>query len=600
MKVFAAHIMVFLLIALASAGPVFAVDAASAPNSAILPRPKSLKWGEGVFPLSGITVATSSTKGTAAANEEKWLVERLKRELDIDPSAAPGSASSPMIKLNIVKNLEGVPEGPGRDETYVLRVQPQSAEISAYTDRGLFYGVESLFDLIRRDGDGWAIPACDVRDWPDFATRGLLIAPGQGFMPMDALQYRVDQAAADKLNLIHLHLTDEVLFTPRLACYPALAGSAADSNQSYTADELRGLVAYAKARKVELVPEISIPGHASRILQALPELQCKPTKGDPSGWALCIGADETYTFIERVVAELGPVFPWPWFHIGTDEVEFLDIPDCPVRMSWRECAVCQERIRKEGLKDERALFYYFIRRANDIVKSHGKRLMMWNDQIDIGKPAEVTVPRDVLIHFWRIAAPGRGPVENCDYSGFLKKGYHVVNSYYPETYIDFHITEKNLLKWNPWSSPEAPEPYRAQVLGGMMCAWSSHDLYRRVLPSAIPLFADRVWNRTPIDDPRTFARLLPRHIFGPSAPAELDGLFDALGCIVLPMALEPDKMARPETSLPGMDPAKKVEEYRRLMAVIDQEIAANRVRFIPALQAYRESLQWLVDKAGKN
>lgn len=342
-----------------------------------------------------------------------------------------------------------------------------------------------------------------------------------------------------------------------------------------------------------------MPAHATRIVRLLPELRCKPEKGDPSTWAMCIGTEDTYTFVDRVVGELGPLFSSPLFHIGTDELEFLDMPDSYVRISWRECTVCRERMQKEGLKDERALFYYFVRRVDDIVKKHGKRLMMWNDQIDIGKPDEVTIPKDVLIHFWRIAAPGRGPVENCSYEGFLQKKFQVVNSFYPETYIDFYMDDARLAKWNPYTVPEAPEAYRAQVLGGFMCAWSGHDMYRRALPGSIPFFADRVWNAAPIDNPDAFARALPRHIFGPWTPeGELDGLYDALGGIIPPLGLEPDKKARPEASLPALDTPKKVEEYRRLIAVIDREIAAGHVRFIPALQAYRESLEWLIAQTG--
>ncbi|MBI5095127.1 MAG: beta-N-acetylhexosaminidase [Candidatus Hydrogenedentes bacterium] len=593
------HVRWFLIAVLATAGFVAAAEEAEPSMPAVIPRPRVMSCEEGAFRLTPDLRVATAGKAVEARAEAGKLVARLKDELGLSARLSPVGSGTNRIVLRIKKRVEGVAETSQGDEGYSLRVTENKAELTARTDRGLFYGVQTLLDLVRRDGAEWSLPCCEIRDWPEFPVRGLLVAPGQGFMTIPDLKYRVDQMAANKLNLMHLHLTDEVLFTPRLTSYPALAGSAANLEQSYSLDDLRSFVTYSSDRKIGLVPEISMPGHATRILEVLPELRCKPKEGAPSMWAMCIGSESTYEFVERVVSELGPIFPNPLFHIGTDEIEFLDIPNCPVRISWRECAVCQDRIHSEHLKDERALFYYFIRRVDDITKRHGKRLMMWNDQIDIGKPDEVTVPQDVLMHFWRIAAPGRGPVENCDYLGFLKKGYQVINSYYPETYIDFHIIEKNLLKWNPYSSPEAPEQYRAQVLGGMMCAWSNHDMYRRVLPSAIPVFADRVWNLAPIDDPRAFAHALPRHIFGPSAPPELDTLFDAMGSIIPPLALQPDLLAHLKTSLPDMDVAKKLGEYRRLIAVLDREVTSNRLRFVPALTAYKESLQWLVEQSEK-
>ena len=289
------------------------------------------------------------------------------------------------------------------------------------------------------------------------------------------------------------------------------------------------------------------------------------------------GSEGTYRFIDRVVGELAPVFPSPLFHIGTDEIEFVDKSSSEVRFSWRECPVCQARMKQEGLKDERALFYFFVRRVDGILKQHGKRLMMWNDQIDIGKPQEVNVPMDMLLHFWRIASPGRGPVTNCTYEGFLDKGFQVLNSYYPETYIDGYIKEQHLLVWNPWTSPACPPEHRGQVVGGQMCAWDNYDYYRRVLPAAMAAFGDRVWNADPVTNKIAFALALPRHMFGPLTPDDLSHLHEALGSILLPPDRQRDLKAYADLSLPGRPPDKKAEVYDKLLAAIDREIKAKRL-----------------------
>jgi N-acetyl-beta-hexosaminidase len=557
-------------------------------NTPMIPRPKVYRASAGHFQLD--TVVTIAAKSPAARAEAGKLADWMRVTLGLNPRIAD-SAQTNVIALELVESLPGVPRK-DPDEGYTIDVSPERVRLAARSDRGLFYAIQSLRDLVRA-GRGIRIPACPIEDWPDFPRRGLLLAPGQAFTSIDYLKYRIDQMAHAKLNFLHIHATDAYIFNFKLASYPELAGSAADPKLCYTKAQLRDLVSYAADRKIEIVPELSMPGHATRIVEALPQLQCKAAK--PSHWTMCLGSDETYKFIERVVAELAPIFKSPLFHIGTDEVEFQDVPDCEVRLSWRECPVCQARIKQEGLKDERDLFYYFIRRVDGILKSHGKRLMMWNDQIDIGKPADVNVPMDMLLHFWRIASPGRGPVDGCTYEGFLDKGFEVYNSYYPETYIDFHIDEQRLLAWNPYSSPACSEEHKKQVVGGQMCAWENHDLYRRVLPAAISLFADRVWNERPVTDKAAFARALPRHIFGPYTPDGLTGLHEALGSIILPLGLTPDLKAHADLSLSGLSREQKIEVYDRLLAVIDREAKSGRLEDPIALSAYRESLEGLRD-----
>jgi hypothetical protein len=132
-----------------------------------------------------------------------------------------------------------------------------------------------------------------------------------------------------------------------------------------------------------------------------------------------------------------------------------------------------------------------------------------------------------------------------------------------------------------------------------MCAWGVADLYPRVLPSAIPFFADRVWNLEPIADPKAFARLLPRHIFGPYMPVEMDGLYDVLGGMILPLQLEEGMKAHPKTSLPGLTIEQKRQTYQDLLRVMDRTISEGRVQELPSLKEYRESVQWLLEQLDK-
>jgi len=571
----------------------------------VVPRLKQMEADQGVFTFNQETLIVAAGN-PAAKLEARRFAARMNTALGLQLTVAESSKlRRRAIHFELVKALAGVPENPGKDEGYRIVVENRRVRLQARSDRGLFYATQTLFNLLERKGEDFTIPACRIADWPEFLWRGLLVAPGQVFMPLAELKYNIDEMARSKLNLLHLHLTDNLIFAPQIASYPRLVGhqlrtETEKTNQFYTKAQMRELVAYAADRKVDILPAIEIPGHAMAILKFLPEVSCKPESGPVSTSTMCLGTEATYQFVEKVIGELAEIFPFPYIHIGTDEVEFTDQPQAGVFFNWEECTVCRARRKTEGLKDVRALFYYFTRRTDAMVKQHGKRMMMWNDQIDVGRPKDVDLPRDIMMHYWRIAEKGRGPWENCSYDKFLELGFPVVNSWYPETYIDIYIKEENLARWNPLTVPKLPDTkYRKQIQGSTLCAWAGLDIYPRVLPSAIPFFADRVWNLEPIEDPKAFARSLPRHIFGPYTPVELDGLYDVLGGMILPLQLEEGMKAHPKTSLPGLTVEQKRQAYQDLLRVIDRTISEGRIQELPSLKEYRESVRWLLEQLDK-
>jgi hypothetical protein len=602
--------VVGLLLALSGAGraveaPPKVASGQPPAMARVVPRLKQMETGQGAFTFNRQTLIVAPGD-PAAMVEARRFAARMNTALGLQITVAEsGKFLRPAIHFELVKALAGVPENPGKDEGYRIVVERRRVRLQARSDRGLFYATQTLFDLLERQGEAFTITACRIADWPEFSWRGLLVAPGQVFIPLAELKYNIDEMARSKLNLLHLHLTDNLVFAPQIASYPRLVGhqlrtETEKTNQFYTKAQLRELVAYAAERKVDILPAIEIPGHAMAILRFLPEVSCKPQSGPVSTSTLCLGTEATYQFIEKVIGELAEVFPFPYLHIGTDEVEFTDQPQAGVFFNWEECIVCRARRKTEGLEDVRALFYYFTRRTDAIVKQHGKRMMMWNDQIDVGRPKEVDLPRDIMMHYWRIAEKGRGPWEHCSYDKFLELGFPVVNSWYPETYIDIYVKEQNLARWNPLTVPKLPDTkYRKQIQGSTLCAWAGLDIYPRVLPSAIPFFADRVWNLEPIGNPKAFARSLPRHIFGPYAPVELDVLYDVLGGMILPLQLEEGMKAHPKTSLPGLSVEQKRQTYQNLLQVIDRTISEGRIQELPSLKEYRESVRWLIEQLNK-
>ena len=161
-----------------------------------------------------------------------------------------------------------------------------------------------------------------------------------------------------------------------------------------------------------------------------------------------------------------------------------------------------EKFKAEGILWQRGvdgneeLFMYMVKRMHKIVTGAGKRMMMWNENIDISKPCDL--PKDILIHFWRIAASYRGPVYGCSMEKFLEQGFEVINSHYPETYIeeDIYFPEVPINTWAPKIYPETKAELKDKILGGWPSAWSNYPHFEYTLPSALAFYADRLWDES--------------------------------------------------------------------------------------------------------
>ena len=207
-------------------------------------------------------------------------------------------------------------------------------------------------------------------------------------------------------------------------------------------------------------------------------------------------------------------------HIGGDEIAMRDIttehrfriPD------WDDCDRCKRTFRELGLVGDTERFYYFLRRVYSIVTSLGKKVIMWNDDIDISVSPEI--PRDILIMFWRVAGENRGPREGCSMRRFLEEGFEVINADYPNTYIDLpeYVNWHDLKNWNLDDTPGKAGELSHLVLGGVTCAWDVFKHFAHSLYTVVPAFADRVYNLAPVTDEESFMRALTRFALGVSCP----------------------------------------------------------------------------------
>ena len=297
-------------------------------------------------------------------------------------------------------------------EGYRLTVTSHGVRIVAASPAGLFYGVQTLLQLLPPEIESrtpsntiWTVPCVRILDYPRFAWRGLMLDVSRHFFPKQDVEQYIDRMVRYKMNVFHWHLTDDngwrieikslPLLTkvgawrvPRLARWgmrePPREGEAATDGGFYTQDDIREVVAFAKQRFVTVLPEIEMPGHSLAALAAYPELSCtggpfhvnpgSPFYGKVDN-AFCPGNEKTFQFIDQVFTEVAALFPSQYVHIGGDEC---------FKGFWKTCPKCQRRMAEEHLSNVEELQSYLVRRAEKILESKGKKLIGWDEILEGG------------------------------------------------------------------------------------------------------------------------------------------------------------------------------------------------------------------------
>ena len=294
-------------------------------------------------------------------------------------------------------------------EEYVLDVTRRGIELRGGSVSAVLYGLQSLRQLAFENRG--TIPVVRIHDKPFFAYRGAMLDVCRHFSPIGEVKRFIDILALHKLNVFHWHLTDDQGWRIEIRRYPALTqtgsvrrGTVVGDHRTsseytdepyggyYTQDEIREVVAYAAERGIMVIPEIEMPGHAVAALAAYPWLGCT---GGPyevmrtwgvSEDVLCIGKESTLGFLKDVLTEVLELFPSEYIHIGGDESP---------RKRWKSCPFCQERIRREGLRNEAELQSYLVRRIEEWLRDRGRRLIGWDEILEGG------VSQDATVMSWR-------------------------------------------------------------------------------------------------------------------------------------------------------------------------------------------------------
>ena len=404
----------------------------------VIPVPLKMEQGTGSFLLSEKTKLYTNLQGGEA---ELW--ENYLKALPVQLKEARMKDRKQMLFLLITPKTPQLPS----PESYTLSVTPQRIEIRATSGAGLFYGMQTLLQLMQPAGTGsYSVASVEIEDTPRFAYRGLMLDVSRHFSTKEFIKKQIDALAYYKINRLHLHLTDAAGWRLEIKKYPLLTDFAAwrtdptwkkwwnggrkylrydepgASGGYYTQDDIREILEYARQHYITVIPEIEMPSHSEEVLAAYPQLSCS---GEPyKNSDFCVGNEETFTFLENVLTEVMELFPSEYIHVGGDEAG---------KSAWKTCPKCQKRMKDEHLANVDELQSYLIHRIEKFLNNHGRRLLGWDEILQGGIAPNATVMS------WRGEEGGIAAVTS---------GHHAIMTPGAYCYLDSYQDA-------PYSQPEA-------------------------------------------------------------------------------------------------------------------------------------------------
>jgi hexosaminidase len=543
-----------LFLALGFAVPAAAqTSTSSAPTDsasiAIIPRPESLAVGRGRFVINANTVIYTDA---ASADVARRFAASLLPATGLSIPVRVGAAPSTGIVLERNPRLTRL-----GDEGYELSVTGRRISIRAKERAGVFYGLQTVRQLLppevfreaKVDSVAWAIPAVRIVDRPRFAWRGAHLDVGRHFMPKEFVKKYIDLIALQKMNTFHWHLTEDQGWRIEIKKYPRLTQVGAWRTQTvvghqtsrtdsttwqfdgqrhggfYTQDDVREVVAYARDRFVNVVPEIEMPGHALAAIAAYPELGVTGQPADVGTrwgvYANILNAEpSTVSFMQDVLTEVMALFPSRFIHVGGDEAD---------KALWKTSPRIQERIKELGLKDEHELQSWFIQQMDAFLTAHNRRLVGWDEILEGGLAPGATVMS------WRGT---KGGIDAA------RAGHDVIMAPTGNTYLDYYQSQntageplaiggflpiETVYAFEPVPAELEPQ-YRAHILGGQGQIWTEYMAGpKQVEYMAFPrltALAEVLWTQADRKDYRDFLGRLPAHLERLSA---LDVAYRPLG-----------------------------------------------------------------------
>ena len=478
----------------------------------IIPVPAEMQQQDGQFKLTKGTSFYASTP--EAEKVAQFFADRINKSTGYSLDVKDKDESN-CIAINIDPNLQL------GDEGYTLDVTPKKVNIVAKTAAGAFYAMDSFMQLLPAEIESqgvvndvvWTAPCVNIKDQPRFGYRGFHIDACRHFIHTEEVKKLIDVMAMFKINIMHWHLTEdqgwriEIKKYPRLTEYGSkrIEGEGNEYGGFYTQEEIKDIVNYATERFVTIVPEIEMPGHELAAIAAYPNLSCKGDSITPrSIWGIedvvmCPGKEDMFNFLEDVLAEVVPLFPGKYFHIGGDE--------CP-KESWKKCPACQTRIRQEHLQGdaqhtaEEKLQSYVIQRMEKVLAKYGKSIIGWDEILQGGLSPNATVMS------WRGVAGGiAAGLQNHDvvmtpgHEGGMYFDYYQGDSKIEPVAIGGYTTLEKTYNYDPVPDTLRTIGKEKYILGVQGNTWTEYiynnDLLEyRMFPRALAL-AEIAWS--PVD-----------------------------------------------------------------------------------------------------
>jgi len=511
-------------------------------NIAIIPEPVSLSQKEGEFTLpKRVTIETST------GPEMKEVIATLRQRLSVPTGSKVvvlSNAQTATIKLILNKKAD---DALGK-EGYNLAVTPKGIFIKANEPAGLFYGVQTLVQLFPKEivsdkyvaNVNWMAPCVEITDYPRFKWRGLMFDVARHFFTKAEVEEYIDNMVKYKMNLLHLHLTDdegwriEIKSLPRLTTVgaynvkkvgyfgtfsPPTADEPRDYGGFYTQKDIKEIVQYAKDRFVNILPEIDVPGHSLAAVVAYPELSCTPgadkyqvrsgenfmsfTKEGIKAKidnTLCPANEKVYEFLDKVLTEVAQMFPFGYIHMGGDEC---------AKNFWEQSDAVKALMQKENLKTQEEVQSYFEKRLEKIVESKGKKFLGWDEILEGG------LAPDAIVMSWRGM---KGGIEAA------KMGHEVVMSPTTFAYLDYMNGDPAIepriyasLRLNKaYQFDPAPDSVNSKlIIGGQANLWTEQVYNTRHLeymtwPRAFAI-AEAVWSPKSVRNFDDFAGRVEKH-----------------------------------------------------------------------------------------
>ncbi|SFS95113.1 hexosaminidase [Sphingobacterium wenxiniae] len=483
-------------------------------QEALIPQPQEMTVGKGTFSLG----KNLSILKDAAFPEMTYLQKHIEA---ITGKNVKTQAQKAAIRYRLNPTLVANPEA------YNLKIDDTGIEITASSNHGIFYGMQTLLQLIEEHKSDLRLPHLHISDQPKFAYRGMHLDVCRHFFTVDEVKNYLDYLAAYKINKFHWHLTDDQGWRIEIKSHPKLteigafrkpiafgdeeSGRITEKGYGgfYTQEEIKDVVAYAQKLHIEIIPEIEMPGHAQAALAAYPELSCT---GGPFEVGTVWGViedifcpkEETFALLEDVIDEVIPLFPSQYIHIGGDEAP---------KKRWEACPHCQELIKKEGLKGEHELQSYFITRMEKYINGKGKKIIGWDEILEGGLAPNATVMSWTGI---------QGGIEaaKSGHDAIMTPASHVYFDYYqgnPETEpaaFNAQIRLEKVYSYDPIPQELTSEQSK-HILGAQANMWTEYiPTFKQVQHMLFPrlmALSEVTWGTSNPEDYKGFEKRVVQH-----------------------------------------------------------------------------------------